>query len=781
MSHLVVCLRWRSRTVRAGQRRRQSSNSLGGSSTSPPLEADRASSSDLPNPAQPSIRPPAELANSEAPPEPGASEFPAVLSGLLGRGYVLGARVVAWHARAFALEFPPEALDDALRLILESPLEHFGIGIAEGELAIHVEAGDRVALGTGAALDQATLLAWIAEPGDVLLEPTLSAVLEDRVLTRGTRWGTCGKQRVRGLRLDLRHPWRVVEAFPPIASPPLLGVSVLDIQPESGSLTLVRAARGTGGSRLLDELARIGGMHSLQISSFPRGEPLGGLRAAFQRAGSAGVAAHETLESGQQSSLESLLAGEGLDPEASADLLEAWLLRDPAGWLLIDDLDELDRDTLEAVGAALSRRRIRGVARVGEDGSAPPLVTIAPASAEIRLGALDEGRSELFVRACSSGQMPVAAVRRWARRGGGIPLALVESLCWGMESGELIFAEDQLQARKRVGGRGGVQSARFWMKKRLALLDPSERGLLDAIFVLGGAAELLDLSRFLEETGNSLVPELQLSSLIARGWLRREKEWVYLSNSTLADLIQELFAQARRISSLEAAAAALRQSSRPLGVAQAAVLALRAGNRPLALDLARQASAVARAAGLEETAQALQEFAHSGDGQQLVKRGLWVGATEPFQLPPVQELPESQATALSEPLIASHATPAEEARPSESALEMPPPEHLAKRASVWAAFLSGEEGVALGLLRSAKERVQGNGSSDRCRAALAYGVGLARVGRTHEALLEALDGLARARECSDSRGERACSLFIAQLTEQAGYEALGEAWRRVAE
>ena len=42
-----------------------------------------------------------------------------------------------------------------------------------------------------------------------MLDPLLPAVVSGEVLTRGSRLGTHGRQRVRGQVLDLLHPWRV--------------------------------------------------------------------------------------------------------------------------------------------------------------------------------------------------------------------------------------------------------------------------------------------------------------------------------------------------------------------------------------------------------------------------------------------------------------------------------------------------------------------------------------------------------------------------------------------
>jgi thioredoxin-like negative regulator of GroEL len=83
-------------------------------------------------------------------------------------------------------------------------------------------------------------------------------------------------------------------------------------------------------------------------------------------------------------------------------------------------------------------------------------------------------------------------------------------------------------------------------------------------------------------------------------------------------------------------------------------------------------------------------------------------------------------------------------------------------------------------LRAAAEESRRNRSRDGCRAALALGVALAAANRLEEALLEALDALARAREYEDARGEQACLRFLSQLAATVGHHDVAEAWATVA-
>jgi hypothetical protein len=84
----------------------------------------------------------------------------------------------------------------------------------------------------------------------------------------------------------------------------------------------------------------------------------------------------------------------------------------------------------------------------------------------------------------------------------------------------------------------------------------------------------------------------------------------------------------------------------------------------------------------------------------------------------------------------------------------------------------GQVGEALRSLRALREAPEEPASMRaRAQSALALGVGLAAANRPDEALLEALDALARAREGRDARAAGACLAFLAKLygrVERAG-------------
>lgn len=104
-------------------------------------------------------------------------------------------------------------------------------------------------------------------------------------------------------------------------------------------------------------------------------------------------------------------------------------------------------------------------------------------------------------------------------------------------------------------------------------------------------------------------------------------------------------------------------------------------------------------------------------------------------------------------------------------------ETLANRLDALGQLVKGNVGEALRRLRDAKATSKNQGSREQCRAALALGIGLAAAGRENDALLEVLDGLARARSARDTRGERACARFLVNVAKRSGRDELAEAWQ----
>jgi hypothetical protein len=101
---------------------------------------------------------------------------------------------------------------------------------------------------------------------------------------------------------------------------------------------------------------------------------------------------------------------------------------------------------------------------------------------------------------------------------------------------------------------------------------------------------------------------------------------------------------------------------------------------------------------------------------------------------------------------------------------------LADRLDAMAHLARGETADAIRRLEAAAHLARRDGSRDRCRAALALAVALSAGGRHEDALFQALEALARARETDDFRGEQATLRFLVQLTTLIGRADIARRW-----
>ncbi len=739
----------------------------------------------------------------------------AAVQSLARRSEALGARVVAWHTGSIAFDF--DVLDDAVELVLG---EHgddgagelppgFSAGIVSGELDVLVNASSQVALASGPALARATALAHVAREGEVLLDPQL---VSGDVLVRGARLGMFGRSRVRGLRLNLAHPWRsvVAEGVSHLQSPERAGSAhPQQLVLAGGQLAVVRADRGSGGSRLLEDIANEhASARTLHVGPCAAGEPLGALAFALGAARAEGVDT-TGLDPVAEALLESLLGGEGLDVDAASALIAAWLGMSAEAkgdaLVVIDDAREVDTDTLASIAAVARQEQLRVVARVGAAEDLPAALAELPVSAQLVLGALHGAEAAELARACSGGTLDIRAAQRWGRRGGGLPLAVREALSESIESGDLVWNGAELVVRVRSAGRGRAELARHWIEQRLRFVLPGDRGLLEALAVLGGAARRSDVLGLLERLEQPLEnPDAIVVRLVRCRWLARHGggELLQLPSATHRNTLVDLLDPTRAIALHRAAVELVLASQRPLAQGSAALHALLSGNAEQARALARRAAASAQAAGLEESAAALNRFADVIDLEALVERGLigmWSGwlrvergpLTEPAPAP----MSVRTAGARAELVIAMEAA-GQGARAAQALRDgdleavdelvgelREQGEHdlVADRLAAMSALGRGDTNEALRLLRSVRERARPLSPAQRCRAALAHGIGLAAAGRPADALLEALEGLARAREAQDRAGERACARFLAQLSRGADQIVAAATWDSVAE
>jgi hypothetical protein len=729
-----------------------------------------------------------------------------VVQELVSSAHGLGGRVVAWNAAVVAFDFGVSAIREAIELVTGSPdvedlTSTFSVGIGEGEVQVVVDAGDGVALSHGPGLLRALGLARIARSGEVLVDPLLEGVASGELLTRGARLGTYGRQRLRGMVLDLESPWRSGVAVSPsrLSVPKLVGPRLAGVEVEPGTLGLLEAGRGLGGTRFLADFA-LAHAPALRVTPDPMGEPLGALRTAFVRSGL--MRGQVEVEPSAQLSLEALLGGEGLELEASSALVASWLDASADRYVLIDDARDVDADTLECLAAACTTFDLRLIARVPGHGLLPSPLRTLERGATVKLAMLPPEEAADLAVAYTGGELEEGAMARIARLGGDTPLGIAEALREALESGDLAWDDDGVAPRSRHASQGDTRGPEHWMFRRLRYVDADARTLLDALAVLGGEAELNELGEFLKRVGAEVDLGETRETLVAGCWIEETGgQLLTLSSATLHDLLERVMAPDRNAAWHRNAAELFAEGNRPLAVGAAVLHALQAGDVELARQFARRVAASARAAGLNASAEAFEDFAVRGDVAQLQERGMTGGRSlgdlfEPATVRLSSSAPEpstqpaqvlsalggdAEADLTRQVMVALREGNCDRVERLTSHLRTDhSQEQLADRLDALACIARGAHGEALRLLWQSKERSRELLPVERCRAALALGVGLAAAGRSSDALLEALDGLARAREADDERGERACARLVAQLATAVGRPDLAAAWASLA-
>ncbi|AUX20080.1 hypothetical protein SOCEGT47_005430 [Sorangium cellulosum] len=555
------------------------------------------------------------------------------------RAEALGATLCAWSAQTFSFEFAPDDIEEAVLLSALAaedatvpPDARFAAGIAQGDMTYVGEAGRFSALSWGQPLLVAVMLARIALPGDVLLDPALPAVRSGELMTLGTHRGIDGSRRVRGLRLDAQQPLRrqVLESVARLCTPALIGrdseLAELSVPP--GSLAIVRAEAGAGGSRLLRELLRhLAPSRGLFVSPIGASrEPLGALRRAFARAapradrrGGRAPALPDRL----RPALARLLAGEGVEPWTAAELLASWLAPSDGrlDLLAVDDAGEVDAASLDAIAMAMGMDAgFRAVVRLGRSEPLPaPLTAITTASA-LTLGPLSAASAQELVRRLLDGCMDEAGARRWAARAPAFPLALRELICEGLEGGALRWIGRSVGTRRRSAGRGApartmtgaelaAPPAAGPIAGRLRFLSVGHRAVLTALATLGGDASDAAIDALCVGTGAPKVAASE-AALRGAGWaFRPEPGWLKLTSRTLRDVLLASVPPGERAAWHLAAARVVEDHAGALGLADAAWHAAQAGDRRAAADLAARAARAASDALLEPSAAELLAFA----------------------------------------------------------------------------------------------------------------------------------------------------------------------------
>lgn len=308
--------------------------------------------------------------------------------------------------------------------------------------------------------------------------------------------------------------------------------------------------------------------------------------------------------------------------------------------------------------------------------------------------------------------------------------------------------------------------------RRWGELSEAEQRVLQVVATAGGGIELGLLEAALARIEASFASELR--RLDEAGWLTPAALGGWQLAAADAAAIRRQTPAAQRAAWHGALALALAQEPPSLGFSRAALHALSAGDSAGAARLARTASSVAFAAGMEATARALQQFAEEPDAAPLRERGLTLDADPVPSGAGRPVLPSIDWFTPSPP-------PAEVSACSDidELLEISIRTDPVRSGHALTELLAGRPSHALSVLERARLAAGNAGERAKCRLGIAFGISLARSGRRSEALLEALSALAAARRGKDVRGERACARLLAELSRAAGAEMAAARWELI--
>jgi hypothetical protein len=567
---------------------------------------------------------------SDAEPPPSTSALRGFLDrarALEARARIHGAAVVAFDAHRISFAFDATKLHEAIALATtrgDDTLLGEGawcVGIAQGDLKpLHDDVARGGELAWGPALVAASVLAAVAQPGEIVCAQTVRALRAGELVTAGGRIGREGALRVRGVRLDPAHPWRrqAVEELSHMRVAPLVGVAPAAGGVDPGTLLVLRADPGTGGTRYLTELAARAAKALVVVPSGSSFEPLGALRRALARSVTRELS---PLLLELADPLEALLAGNGVALDVAAQLVTAFLWPKTEGQgpglLLLDDAKSVDPATLEACVRAA--RDAKGaafglVARLDATGGVPSVLAVLSKTSELEIAPLSRDAAESLAGGCTSDALDEIARRRWARLSAQVPLGVVESVAYGIVTGELRWHGEKASPRSRASGRGKVRGASEWILLRARDESPACRMVLCLVAMLGGEARVARLSSVLERAGETIDVEGVLEELMRGRWLvDTQEDWVALPSRTHREALGTLLEADARRPLHRASAEVIQKEEGVFGRVEAAWHAAQAGDGPAAARILLAAARGTASARLEASTTQLIAFARRAD------------------------------------------------------------------------------------------------------------------------------------------------------------------------
>lgn len=542
---------------------------------------------------------------------------------MLDRAAAFRGEVLGLSPAELLFGFPPDALENALRLALtREELEEgdtaFAAALAQGEVTPLVE-GRGIQWGTSIVV--ASLLSSITPPGQVTVSEALKAFRQGELLTVGSVTVRCMGTRLRGARLDIANPSRreVAAHLSRVRSPAkLLGTEVPAQLVWPGSLSILRADPGLGGSRFLKEIARAQEpARALFVSPSGSGlEPFGALRRAIARTDDVNPFLLELAPT-----VERLSMGEGVTLDEASRIVAAFLwpksTAEQPGPLLVDDAAEVDEASLSACARALlsAERSFPFVIRLDATGATPAAcIDLAPGP-EADLAPLPREDAETFLAACLDSPAADAVKRRFARLGGNTPLGVIEALSHGIATGDIVWGADGAHPRRRSSGKGKVRPARQWISLRAMEVSPPARITLGLLSILGGDAAIARIERVLSRGDLGVSsPRACIEELSRARFVVRPKEgYVALPSRTHREALSDLIDEQQKRGLHRIISDILENEEGRLARAEAAHHAARAGDGVRAAKLALSAARAASELGLDFAAARLLAFARTQD------------------------------------------------------------------------------------------------------------------------------------------------------------------------
>ncbi len=573
----------------------------------------------------------------------GTDALAAEIRAALDRAAALGARLVGVGPDGVSFAVDDAAIDDAVELALAFAGRdaRFRVGIAVGELAPIREEDPFERLSVGPAAQRAFALARTANAGEILVDATIPEVAAGSLLATGRRVASLDGSgegrgpRVRAIVLDKDEPFRRAgeASIARIHDPRVVGREAILAMIESvepGGVAIVRAASGAGGTRFLEEIGARAARALLIEPAMCSAEPLGALRLAFDRARGSRP---RDLPPREADLLSTLAGGRGIDVVGASDLIRAWLATtgselgdtvDERAWVLVDDAALVDRASLEANGHAASVPGVPFaiVARLDAGDVLPSALAGLVVEADVSLKPLQPHEATAVVEEACGGKAAVSpdVVRRWVRRGAGVPLAIREGLRHGLAVGELAVREglggSQIVARSRASGRGRALSPQAWIERRLAVLAsdrPADALVVATIAVAGAGVTRGVIEEAVVDLGlpSAAASEESIERLVRDALVARRGAGLSLSSRTLREVAVERLDDGTRRRIHAALAGALARIAKGLDLAEGGHHAALAGDHLGAAALSMRASDRARIAGLDEYANALSAFARA--------------------------------------------------------------------------------------------------------------------------------------------------------------------------